>query len=184
MPAPRPRSRSKNVISGTPDSVLGFRQKAFRYCNLQTCSYQERGLVQSEVAPRTVDARTCHSATHRLLDFIGARDGSLGRCALVSNGGTGYYERKQDCHRVSARRESCFLKGVLLSVVVTWNHHCLNQAPNDLAWHFSWRGTSYRIARGFPGEPVAPLSRSGANTNANSLARSWVSSLRSRFSSR
>src|SRR5258708_24914239 len=65
---------------------------------------------------------------HRLLDFIGARDGSLGRRAFVSNGGTAYYERKQDCHRASARRESCFLKGVLLSVVVTRNDRCLNQA--------------------------------------------------------
>src|SRR5260221_2105463 len=105
-----------------------------------------------------VDARTCHSATHGLLDFIGAREGSLGRRAFVSNGGTAYYERKQDCHRVSARRESCFLKGVLLAVIVTWNHHCLNHAgvpfflstydparsgiaaksatPNGLAWHF------------------------------------------------
>src|SRR5258708_5290035 len=90
------------------------------------------GLVQSEVAPGTVDARTCHSATHRLLDFIGARDGSLGRRAFVSNGGTAYYERKQDCHRVSARRKSCFLRGVLLSLVVTRNHLCLNQASSWL----------------------------------------------------
>src|SRR5882762_6147908 len=63
-----------------------------------------------------------------VLDFTGARDGSLGRRAFVSDGGTAYYERKQDCHRVSARRESCLLRGVLLSVVVTWNHHCLNHA--------------------------------------------------------
>src|SRR6266481_7388054 len=91
------------------------------------------GLVQSEVAPGAVDARTCHSATHSLLDLIGARDGSLGRRAFVSNGGTAYYGRKQDCHRVPARRESCFLRGVLPSVVVTRNHHCLNQ-PSSWAW--------------------------------------------------
>ena len=77
------------------------------------------GLVQSDVATGTVD---------RLLDFTGARDGSLGRRAFVSTGGTAYYERKQDCHGVSATQESCFLTGVLLSVVVTRKHHYLNQA--------------------------------------------------------
>jgi hypothetical protein len=40
----------------------------------------------------------------------------------------------------------------------------------------------YRIANGLPGDPVAPFSRSGANTNANSDTLSRARSSVSRFS--
>jgi hypothetical protein len=42
----------------------------------------------------------------------------------------------------------------------------------------------YLIASGFPGDPVAPFSRSGVKTNANSLTRSRANSAKSRFSSK
>src|SRR4051812_13250290 len=48
-----------------------------------------------------------------------------------------------------------------------------------------FRGSSssfYRTAIGLPGEPVAPFSRSGAKTKANSYTLSRATSSRSRFS--
>ncbi len=42
--------------------------------------------------------------------------------------------------------------------------------------------TNYRMAMGLPGDPVAPLSGTGVNTNANSYTASAASVDKSRFS--